>query len=111
MRGDVGAYDAARAQLIEEYPKLLGYSRAPTEGQISHTVGPNAIPEYNHWYNHAKYGPAGAATYKRDQGRGEEKIKFLEETLATSDKAMRENTFGAKAGISPHFKPDAKEPK
>lgn len=96
--GDVGAYDAARAQLIEEYPKLLGYTRAPTEGQISHTVGPNAIPEYNHWYSHAQYGPAGAVTYKVAQGRGQEKIDFLKETLATSDKAMRENTFGAQAG-------------
>lgn len=96
--GDVGAYDAARAQLIEEYPKLLGYTRAPTEGQISHTVGPNAIPEYNHWYKHAQYGPAGAVTYKVAQGRGQEKIDFLKETLATSDKAMRENTFGAEAG-------------
>jgi hypothetical protein len=100
-KGDVGAYDAARAQLIEEYPKLLGYTRAPTEGQISHTVGPNAIPEYNHWYEHAKYGPAGLATYNVSQGRAQEKIDFLKETLATSDKAMRENTFGAQAGKPP----------
>lgn len=92
--GDVGAYNAARAQLIEEYPKLLGYSRAPTEGQIKHTVGPEAIPEYNHWYT------SGLA-YPMVQGRTQEKIKFLDETLAVSDKAMRENTFGASAGKAP----------
>lgn len=88
--GDVGAYNAARAQLIEEYPKLLGYTRAPTEGQIKHTVGPEAIPEYNHWFSS---GPA----YGVMQSRGAEKIKFLDQTLATSDKAMRQNTFGANA--------------
>jgi len=110
-RGDVGAYNAARANLIEEYPKLLGYTRAPTEGQIKATVGPEAIPEYNHWYQHV--GTLGV-TYGVQQGRAEEKLKILDKTLAVSDKAMRENTFGANAPTAaganaPSFKPNAEK--
>ncbi len=93
-KGDVGAYNSARATLIETYPELLGYSRAPTEGQIKHTVGPEAIPEYNHWY-------ASTAAYKTVQGRAEEKIKRLDSTLAASDAAMRQNTFGTKQPTTP----------
>jgi len=109
-KGDVGAYNAARANLIEEYPKLLGYTRAPTEGQIKATVGPEAIPEYNHWYNHVN-----PLTYGVAQNRAEEKLKILDKTLAVSDKAMRENTFGANAptaagALPPGFKPDTAAP-
>lgn len=107
-KGDVGAYNAYRATLIEEYPKLLGYSRAPSQGQIMHTVGPEAIPEYNHWYQHAA---TLGTTYAMQQGRAAEKIKTIDEVLATSDKAMRENTFGARAPTAgganaPNFTPD-----
>lgn len=96
--GDVGSYNAYRATAIEEYPKLLGYTRAPTASQINITVGPETIPEYNHWYNHIPYGPAGPITKHVADGRAEEKMKALDKVLVTSDKAMRENTFGAEAG-------------
>lgn len=96
--GDVGSYNAYRATAIEEYPKLLGYTRAPTASQINITVGPETIPEYNHWYNHIQYGPAGPITKHVADGRAEEKMKALDKVLVTSDKAMRENTFGAEAG-------------
>lgn len=96
--GDVGSYNAYRATAIEEYPKLLGYTRAPTASQINVTVGPETIPEYNHWYNHVVYGPAGAVTKPVADGRAAEKMKALDKVLVTSDKAMRENTFGAEVG-------------
>jgi hypothetical protein len=108
--GNVGEYDAARGLLIEEVPKLLGYARGPSMGQIKETLGPEVVPKYNHWYNHAS-GPIG---YSVEQGRSAEKLRVLEDLLATSDRAVREQTFGAKIGAAPaapRFTPDAPKAK
>lgn len=99
--GDVGKYTAARGFLLEEVPKLLGYARGPSEGQLKVTLGPETIPEYTHWYK-------SGVLYGRDQGRAAEKLHVLDSLLADSDKSMRENTFGAHAPVAgganaPHF--------
>lgn len=104
--GNVGEYNSARATLIETYPELLGYSRAPTEGQISVTVGPEAIPEYNHWFEPSSI-LTGGAVYGVKQNRGQEKIGRLDSVVRESDKAMKENTFGETTAAPASLKFDA----
>ncbi len=49
--GDVGAYNAARGQLLDSMPKFMLGSKAsgPTRAQARDTYG-ELIPEYAHWY-------------------------------------------------------------
>jgi hypothetical protein len=99
-KGDVGRYDAARGTAIELYPSIMGYARGPSMGQIKVTMGPDAFPEYNHWYSAPNLATAGGA-YGTIQGRGAEKLGVVQDTLNKIDGSMRQNTFGAAAAPSP----------
>ncbi len=90
--GDPAVYDAARAKMIEVLPQVYGYARGPSIAQVQHTFGPEAIPEYAHWYT------------PRLSSRADRKLLDLEKTLETVDKSTREHTLGQSA--SPTIAPN-----
>ncbi len=91
--GDPATYDAARAKLIEVLPQVYGYARGPSMGQIKQTFGPEAIPEYAHWY------------LPRLSSRADAKLVELGATLRTVDQSTREHTLGQSA--APTIAPSA----
>lgn len=95
--GDPAAYEAARAKMIEILPKIYGFNRGPTQAQVKLTFGPEAIPEYVHWYSPAV------------RGRAETKLGELENTLNQIDTSMRASTFPTQTGQtkSPNATPPA----
>ncbi len=79
--GDPATYDAARAKMIEVLPQTFGYARGPSIAQVKNTFGPEAIPEYAHWYT------------PRLSSRADRKLLDLGKTLDTVDKSTREHTL------------------
>ncbi len=94
--GDPATYDAARAKMIEVLPQTFGYARGPSMGQIKDTFGPEAIPEYAHWY------------LPRLSSRADRKLLDLGKTLDTIDKSTREHTLAQSA--APTIAPSAVAP-
>lgn len=84
--GDPAKYEAARAKMIEILPKIYGFNRGPTQAQVKLTFGPEAIPEYVHWYSPAI------------RSRAETKLNELEGTLNQIDKSVRASTFPQSTG-------------
>ena len=79
--GDPASYEAARAKMVEILPKIYGFNRGPSLSQVKVTMGPEAIPEYVHWYSPAL------------RSRAEEKLNELQNTIQTIDGAMKQSTF------------------
>lgn len=97
--GDPAVYEAARAKLVEILPKVYGFNRGPSVAQVKVTLGPEAIPDYVHWYSPAI------------RSRAERKLNDLSEDLATIDKSVRANTFPSGTGAAPTGTGKTGEPK
>lgn len=91
--GDPAKYEAARAKLVEILPRVYGYNRGPSVSQVRVTLGPEAVPEYQHWYT------PGIPGVSRQ--RAEDKLNDLANDLNTIDSSMRRNTFPAGTGAPP----------
>lgn len=90
---NVARYQSAQKRFQESFNPLIGFGRAPTEGQLHDTLGTNFIPDFVHFGGTTGVGVTSSGLALTS--RADDKIAALRAAFTTLDKDIREQTLGA----------------